>query len=116
MLDKTGLEHAHKSCLLQVVGPSLVLWPLLSLLGPVLASSVGPGARLETVLGPSSLLVRPYRGGFTLSLELEGERQVFHLSQRQQRARLWLAGEQGNLTDVHQQVTGDSYHTLQNSL
>ena len=75
MLDKTGLEHAHKSCLLQVVGPSLVLWPLLSLLGPVLASSVGPGARLETVLGPSSLLVLLvlYRGGFTLDLDLEGE-------------------------------------------
>ena len=70
MLDKTGLKYAHKSCLLQVVGPSLVFLPQLSLLGPMLASSVALGARVETVLEPSSLLVRPYRGGFTLDLDL----------------------------------------------
>ena len=75
MLDKTVLKYVHKSCLLHVVGPSLVLWPQLSLLGPLLASSLALGARLETVLGPSSLLVLLvlYRGGFTLDLDLEVE-------------------------------------------
>ena len=59
----------------------------------------------EIVGGRSLSLIAQSNGSFTLEILLGGVTEVFHLTMREDRADMWLAGEEGELRSVSQEVS-----------
>ena len=50
-------------------------------------------------------MIAQSNGSFTLEILLGGVTEVFHLTRREDRADMWLAGEEGELRSVSQEVS-----------
>ena len=59
----------------------------------------------EIVGGRNLSLTDQSNGSFTLEILLGGVMEVFHLTMREERAGMWVAGEKGELRSVIQEVS-----------